>query len=200
MTTIDPASFSPPPGFVALAERLEAAGFEAWAVGGCIRDIHVREIAGPAYPTASDWDLATNARPDDVMGLFRRTVPIGVDHGTVGVLMAGTLYEVTTFRRDIETDGRHATVSFADTIEEDLGRRDFTINALAWRVDSEDVRDPYGGLDDLRAGVCAERSASPPIGSAKITSECCVDCALPAGSTSRWSPGPTRRYATPCPG
>jgi tRNA nucleotidyltransferase/poly(A) polymerase len=103
---------------------------------------------------AQDWDLATRARPEEVRRLFRRTVPIGIEHGTVGVLgRDGVLYEVTTFRRDVETFGRHAVVEFADTVEEDLARRDFTMNALAWDPATEELRDPYGGLDDLRAGV-----------------------------------------------
>ncbi|MBX6363248.1 MAG: CCA tRNA nucleotidyltransferase [Gemmatimonadetes bacterium] len=103
---------------------------------------------------AQDWDLATRARPADIRRLFRRTVPIGIEHGTVGVLgRDGVLYEVTTFRRDIETFGRHAVVEFANSVEEDLARRDFTINALAWDPATEELRDPYGGLADLRAGV-----------------------------------------------
>jgi tRNA nucleotidyltransferase (CCA-adding enzyme) len=79
------------------------------------------------------------------MKLFRRTVPIGVDHGTVGVLVGGTMYEVTTFRRDVETFGRHAVVAFADTVEEDLARRDFTINAMAWHPLTGELLDPFDG-------------------------------------------------------
>lgn len=135
--------FRPPPELLRIAETLESRGFEAWAVGGAVRD----ELLGLHR---ADWDLATDARPDDVRRIFRRTVPIGIEHGTVGVLAPdGTLYEVTTFRRDVETDGRHAVVRFADTIEEDLGRRDFTINALAWRPATDELRDPFGGRSDL---------------------------------------------------
>lgn len=101
-----------------------------------------------------DWDFATRATPAEVRKLFRRTVPIGVEHGTVGVLTRdGTMFEVTTFRKDVETDGRHAVVRFADTIEEDLARRDFTLNALAWHPLRGQLLDPFGGLDDLEAGV-----------------------------------------------
>ena len=86
-----------------------------------------------------------------MISLFRGTVPLGMEHGTVGVNSHGSMYEVTTFRRDIETDGRRAIVEFADTVEEDLARRDFTINAIAWRPASGDWIDPFKGEDDLRA-------------------------------------------------
>lgn len=136
----------PPRAVRQIARRLEEAGFETWAVGGAVRD----SVLG--LP-ADDWDLASRARPREVRRLFRRTVPIGIEHGTVGVFGEdGVLYEVTTFRRDVETFGRHATVEFADTIEEDLSRRDFTCNALAWHPLTGELRDPYLGLEDLRAG------------------------------------------------
>jgi tRNA nucleotidyltransferase (CCA-adding enzyme) len=101
-----------------------------------------------------DWDLATDARPEEVRSLFPRTIPLGIEHGTVGVLQEdGSVYEVTTFRRDIETDGRHAVVSFAETIDEDLARRDFTINAIAWRIATRELRDPWNGREDLEARI-----------------------------------------------
>ena len=126
---------------------LEDAGFETWIVGGAIRDIMLGRPAG-------DWDLATKARPKQIMDAFRRTVPIGVDHGTVGVLVPdGTLYEVTTFRRDVETFGRRAVVEFADSIEEDLSRRDFTLNALAWHPGRDQLLDPWDGTTDLRESI-----------------------------------------------
>jgi len=85
--------------------------------------------------------------------LFRRTVPLGIEYGTVGVLAkSGALYEVTTFRRDVETFGRKAKVSFSDTIDEDLSRRDLTMNAVAWRPQTNELVDPFGGLGDLAAG------------------------------------------------
>ncbi|HEX6938452.1 MAG TPA: CCA tRNA nucleotidyltransferase [Longimicrobiales bacterium] len=137
---------NPPRAVREIARRLEDAGYETWAVGGAVRD------AVLGLP-ADDWDLASRARPQEVRRLFRRTVPIGIEHGTVGVLGGdGVLYEVTTFRRDVETFGRHATVEFADTVEEDLSRRDFTCNALAWHPLTGELRDPYTGLEDLRAG------------------------------------------------
>ena len=127
--------------------RLEQAGFETWAVGGVVRDA----LAGRRAD--ADWDLATRARPEQVRGVFRRVVPIGLEHGTVGVLTRGEMYEVTTFRRDVETFGRRATVEFADNIDEDLARRDFTINAIAWHPLRREMRDPFGGADDLAAGI-----------------------------------------------
>ena len=146
-------TLQPPAAVTEITERLEKSGFETWAVGGSVRDA----LLGPAAPgkhKPGDWDLATRARPDDVRRLFKRTVPVGIEHGTVGVLARdGIMYEVTTFRRDIETFGRHAVVAFADTIDEDLSRRDFTFNALAWHPLQEELRDPFHGLDDLRAGV-----------------------------------------------
>lgn len=133
-----------PPGAVRWITRtLEEAGYETWAVGGAVRDALADRPSG-------DWDLATRARPGEVRRLFRRTVPLGVEHGTVGVLARdGTLYEVTTFRRDVETDGRRAVVAFADTLDEDLGRRDFTINAVAWHPLRGEVHDPYAGRRDM---------------------------------------------------
>jgi tRNA nucleotidyltransferase (CCA-adding enzyme) len=128
-----------------IAQRLEGEGFATWAVGGAIRD------ALGGYGAGGDWDLTTAARPHDVQRIFRRTVPVGLAHGTVGVLgRDGRMYEVTTFRRDVETDGRHAKVRFSDTVEEDLERRDFTINAVAWHPVTHEVRDPHGGVPDLR--------------------------------------------------
>lgn len=132
---------------VRIAERLRGGGFEAWAVGGAVRDV----LAG--IPPG-DWDLTTSARPADVRRLFRRTVPIGVEHGTMGVLgKDGHLYEVTTFRRDVETFGRKARVAFSDSLAEDLERRDFTINAVAWDPIGGEIRDPHGGAGDLAAGI-----------------------------------------------
>jgi len=142
------ADLRPPPEVVRIARRLEDAGYATWAVGGAVRDA----LAG--HGEGKDWDLATAARPRDVQRLFRKTIPVGLAHGTVGVLGADNrLVEVTTFRRDVETDGRHAKVSFSDTVEEDLQRRDFTINAVAWHPLRHEVRDPHGGVPDLRDGL-----------------------------------------------
>ena len=143
----DGVDLHPPAEVRWIAEQLENAGFSAWAVGGAVRDA----LAG-GQP--EDWDLATSAPPREVQRLFRRTVPVGVEHGTVGVLgRSGHMYEVTTFRRDVETFGRKARVAFSDRLEEDLERRDFTINAVAWHPLTKEVRDPHGGVRDLRIGL-----------------------------------------------
>jgi tRNA nucleotidyltransferase/poly(A) polymerase len=127
----------------AIAERLEAAGFETWCVGGAVRDA----LLGHPH---LDWDLATAATPDQVRKLFRRTVPVGLDFGTVGVLdEGGIMHEVTTFRRDVQTDGRHAVVEFGASLHDDLARRDFTINAIAASPSTGEIRDPFGGRADL---------------------------------------------------
>ena len=133
-----------PPGPVLdIAARLEDAGFETWCVGGAVRDALLGQ-------PDLDWDLATAATPQQVRRLFRRTVPVGIEHGTIGVLDEdGRMHEVTTFRRDVETDGRHATVAFSDSIDEDLARRDFTINAIAWSPARGVLHDPFDGRADL---------------------------------------------------
>lgn len=137
---------TPPPAVKRITRRLEEAGFETWAVGGAIRDALLER-------KSEDWDLATRARPEEVQKLFRRTVPVGVEHGTVGILDGPVMYEITTFRKDVETDGRHAVVAFAQTLEEDLARRDFTINAIAWHTEREEFRDPFHGRADLQSGM-----------------------------------------------
>jgi tRNA nucleotidyltransferase (CCA-adding enzyme) len=143
---MEPVELAAPRAVLEITERLQQAGHEAWAVGGAVRDAL---LGGPGL----DWDVATSATPVETRALFRRTVPLGIEHGTVGVLAGdGVLYEVTTFRRDVETDGRHAVVAFAKTLEEDLARRDFTFNAIAWNPLTGELRDPYGGIADLRAG------------------------------------------------
>ncbi len=143
-----PASFDPPGPVLDIAARLERAGYETWCVGGAVRDA----LAGHRN---SDWDLATAATPDQVMQLFRRrTIPVGVAHGTVGVLdAAGVMHEVTTFRRDVRTDGRHADVEFGASLDEDLARRDFTINAIAYSPSRRILHDPFDGRGDLERHV-----------------------------------------------
>ena len=135
------------PEVVEIAKRLIDAGFETWAVGGALRDARLGH-------STEEVDLATAATPEQVLELFKRTVPVGIAHGTVGVLgKSGRLYEVTTFRRDVRTDGRHAVVEFGVSLEDDLARRDFTINALAYHPLREVWVDPYGGGADLEAGI-----------------------------------------------
>jgi tRNA nucleotidyltransferase (CCA-adding enzyme) len=139
----------PPPQVLEIARRLEAKGFEAWCVGGAIRDV----LLGQPH---LDWDFATSARPEDVRALFghHRTVPVGVEFGTVGVLDAdGVMHEVTTFRRDVRTDGRHAEVEFGVSLDDDLARRDFTINAIAYSPTRGELRDPFQGQADIERGI-----------------------------------------------
>jgi tRNA nucleotidyltransferase (CCA-adding enzyme) len=137
----------PPEAVLRIVERLEKAGHQAWCVGGAVRDA----LLGHLH---LDWDIATSARPDQVQRIFRRTVPVGVEFGTVGVLdSSGVLHEVTTFRRDVTTDGRHAEVQFGVSLDDDLARRDFTINAIAFSPSTGEVRDPFGGRKDLGRGV-----------------------------------------------
>ena len=133
----------PPQPVLEIAAKLEKAGFETWCVGGAVRDA----LLGHPH---LDWDLATAARPAEVQALFRRTVPVGIEFGTVGVLdKAGTLHEVTTFRRDVKTDGRHAVVEFGASLDDDLARRDLTINAMAWSPSRLQLHDPFQGRTDL---------------------------------------------------
>lgn len=126
---------------------LEKQGFEAFIVGGCVRD----SILGRR---PDDWDITTSARPEQVKALFRRTVDTGLKHGTVTVLMDKESYEVTTYRIDGEyEDGRHPKeVAFTASLEEDLKRRDFTINAMAYHPDRGLV-DLFRGMDDIRAEI-----------------------------------------------
>lgn len=132
-----------PDTVIAILRRLEDAGHETWCVGGAIRDAL---LGDPQV----DVDLATAATPDEVRRIFRRTVPVGLAHGTVGVLDdEDVMHEVTTFRRDVHTDGRHAVVEFGVSLEEDLARRDFTINAIAWHPLREEWRDPFDGRGDI---------------------------------------------------
>ncbi len=135
------------PGPRAVCAALEGAGRQALFVGGCVRNAL---MGGPR----TDIDVATDARPDEVMALAAaaglKAAPTGIAHGTVTLVHDGAPIEVTTFRRDVATDGRRAVVAFADTLAEDAARRDFTMNALYARPDGT-VVDPLGGLPDLRA-------------------------------------------------
>jgi len=128
---------------LAIAQTLIRAGHESWFVGGAVRDA----LLGHSN---LDWDIATSATPPEVQRLFRRTIPVGIDFGTVGVLdSAGVMHEVTTFRRDVQTDGRHAVVEFGASLDDDLARRDFTINAIAYGPETRELHDPFDGQSDL---------------------------------------------------
>jgi tRNA nucleotidyltransferase (CCA-adding enzyme) len=141
----------PPAAVLDIARTLHRAGYETWCVGGAVRDA----LLGISH---LDWDLATAARPEVVRKLFRRTVPVGLQFGTVGVLdAAGHMHEVTTFRRDVRTDGRHAEVEFGVSLDDDLARRDFTINAIAWDPIGRAARRPVRRTWRPRAGARARR-------------------------------------------
>ncbi len=130
-----------------LAAVFSNAGFALHFVGGCVRNDLMDE-------PISDLDLSTNARPKQVMELAQsaelKAVPTGIDHGTITVVVDGEGFEITTYRKDVETDGRRAVVAFADSMEEDAHRRDFTMNALYADAQGR-VIDPLNGLPDLRA-------------------------------------------------
>ena len=147
--TAETISFPLDPGAAALLTRLHAAGHAAYAVGGCVRD----SLLGQ---TPHDWDLCTSATPEQVLELFGKAhcIPTGLQHGTVTVKHGGELYEITTFRTEgAYSDGRHPDhVAFVPDVKEDLARRDFTINAMAYNAE-EGLIDPFGGQNDLAAGI-----------------------------------------------
>ena len=133
------------PGAAALLDRLHQAGYAAYAVGGCVRD----SLLGLS---PHDWDLCTSATPEETLALFgeKQCIPTGLQHGTITVKWKGKLYETTTFRTEgTYSDGRHPDhVEFVPDVKEDLARRDFTINAMAYSAE-EGLIDPFGGRDDL---------------------------------------------------
>jgi tRNA nucleotidyltransferase (CCA-adding enzyme) len=126
--------------------RLAELGHAAYVVGGCVRDVMLGRTPG-------DWDVATSARPEAVIAAFRRTVPTGIQHGTVTVLIGNEGLEVTTFRGEgAYSDGRRPdSVRFGVTLEEDMSRRDFTVNAMAYDPVADRLIDPFGGRVDLEA-------------------------------------------------
>lgn len=127
--------------------KIREHGFEAFAVGGCVRDTLLDREPG-------DWDITTSARPEEIKGIFGKTVDTGLQHGTVTVIKNRSGYEVTTYRIDGEYhDGRHPeSVEFTSNLKEDLKRRDFTINAMAYSHETGIV-DEFGGMDDLKNKV-----------------------------------------------
>jgi tRNA nucleotidyltransferase (CCA-adding enzyme) len=137
-----------PQEVLALCERLRSQGKRAWIVGGCVRDLLLGR-------TASDWDVATDARPPELMRIFPRAIPTGIEHGTVTVLRDKHPIEVTTLRGEgTYTDGRRPDwVEFVDDITADLARRDFTVNAIAIDATDGQLIDPFGGRADLERGL-----------------------------------------------
>jgi tRNA nucleotidyltransferase (CCA-adding enzyme) len=138
-----------------LCQRLREAGHRSWIVGGCVRDELLRAQNGAEAVARGDWDIATSALPEQVTKLFRRVIPTGIQHGTVTVLMGKQQYEVTTLRGETAyTDGRRPdAVYFVDDIKDDLARRDFTINAIAYDVLEDRLIDPFDGVRDLAQRV-----------------------------------------------
>ena len=138
-----------PKGAAVIIDRLEREGHTAWAVGGCVRD-SLRGV------TPNDWDIATSAKPGEILRLMGglRALPTGLKHGTVTVRAEGAEYEVTTYRVETEySDGRHPDeVFFVDDIKDDLARRDFTMNAMAWHP-ARGLCDPFGGQKDMENGL-----------------------------------------------
>ncbi len=137
-----------PADALALCSKLRAAGKRAWIVGGCVRDLLLGR-------PVNDWDLCTDARPDEMLKVFPRAIPTGIQHGTITVVVAGKHYEVTTLRGEgAYSDGRRPdSVHFVDDITADLARRDFTINAIAIDPLDAHVIDPFGGQRDLEARI-----------------------------------------------
>jgi tRNA nucleotidyltransferase (CCA-adding enzyme) len=139
-----------PQDVFALAERLRARGKRAWIVGGCVRDLLLGRLGD-----TNDWDLCTDARPKELLSIFPRAIPTGIEHGTITVVVGKSHYEITTLRGEAAySDGRRPdAVHFVDDITADLARRDFTVNAIA--VDPADgkVIDPFRGRVDLAARV-----------------------------------------------
>ena len=130
-----------------ILQALENAGFEAFIVGGCVRDI-IRGVV------PKDWDIATSATPAQAKQLFTRTIDTGIKHGTITVLISKQHYEVTTYRIDGEylDSRRPETVQFTGNIEDDLARRDFTMNAIAYNP-ARGFVDPFGGQEDIKRGI-----------------------------------------------
>lgn len=122
-------------------------GFSAYIVGGCVRDFYLNTVP-------SDWDICTNALPDDTKKLFKKTFDTGIQHGTVTVLFDDAPFEVTTFRHDGDyVDNRHPkNVTFSSSVKEDLARRDFTMNAMAYN-EKEGLIDPFGGMEDIEKKI-----------------------------------------------
>ncbi|KYF66424.1 CCA tRNA nucleotidyltransferase [Sorangium cellulosum] len=148
MTQVDHLITLVPEDVLGICRRLRERGKRGWIVGGCVRDLLRGE-------PAKDWDVATDARPDEVVVAFRKVIPTGIQHGTVTVLVRGVPYEVTTLRGDgTYTDGRRPDrVEFVDDITADLARRDFTMNAIALDPVDGHLIDPFGGRKDLDANV-----------------------------------------------
>lgn len=143
-----------PPALLGLCQSLSDAGHHAWLVGGCVRDSLLAQLHGQTPPgtwITKDWDVASDATPEQVTRIFRRVIPTGIEHGTVTVLLQGMQVEVTTLRAERGyADGRRPDqIEFVRSIEDDLSRRDFTVNAIAFEALSATIIDPFDGTADL---------------------------------------------------
>lgn len=143
-----------PQPVVELCQSLSLEGHQAWLVGGCVRDSLLSQLSGEASAgtwRAKDWDIATDALPEQVAAIFRRVIPTGIEHGTVTVILHDMNLEVTTLRTERGyVDGRRPDqIDFVSSIDEDLARRDFTVNAIAFEPRTERLIDPFDGLGDL---------------------------------------------------
>ena len=182
------------PGAAALLDALHGAGYAAYAVGGCVRD----SLLGL---TPHDWDLCTSALPRQVLDRFgkEQCIPTGLQHGTVTVKYGGKLYETTTFRTEGSySDGRHPdSVAFVPDVKEDLARRDFTINAMAYSAE-EGLIDPFGGQKDLARGLVRAVGVPHQRFTGQAARELCahLDCV----SIERITEELTRLLAAPKPG
>jgi Poly A polymerase head domain. len=136
--------FEPPAFAISIIEKIESAGYEAYFVGGCVRDMLLSR-------NPSDWDIASSALPQDIISIFPKTVPTGIKYGTVTVITDEGKAEVTTFRSESSySDHRRPDgVSFCSNIENDLSRRDFTVNAMAYSPRRGFI-DPFGGRLDIK--------------------------------------------------
>ena len=153
-----------PPWLQGVARRIISAGWQCWLVGGALRDMLVNRVP-------QEYDMATNALPQHILALFRGSIPTGLSFGTVTVRHAGHSVEVTTFRSESHySDRRHPDhVQFGNNIEDDLARRDFTINAMALNMQGGELQDPFRGQQDIQQGLlraigkAAERFAEDPL-------------------------------------
>ena len=131
---------------ILVMNALKSKGNQAFFVGGCVRN---SLLCKPI----TDIDIATNAHPNEVIALAKKaglkSIPTGIDHGTITIVSNGSIYEVTSFRKDIKTDGRHATVAYSNEIEDDAKRRDFTLNAI-YMTSGGSIVDPLNGMQDLK--------------------------------------------------
>ena len=146
----------PPRGALNIIKTLKNIGFECYLVGGCVRDAMIKK-----KPT--EWDLTTNATPKQVAKLFKKAVPTGVKYGTVTIILPDGQYEITTYRSDAKySDGRHPDkVRFTKSLKEDLARRDFTVNAMAYDPETKELVDIFNGQGDLKKKII--RAVGNPI-------------------------------------